>query len=114
MKHYLRCRRWYVFAGLVGISTIMLAGCPIDLTGKEGPAGPAGPAGEAGPEGPAGQDAGGALPGMMVTITDASGASPVESGGEFSVTFTLETDAGETIDIDNLDRFSIYVSGPCG
>ena len=42
MKHYLRCRRWYVFVGLVGISTIMLAGCPIDLTGKEGPAGPAG------------------------------------------------------------------------
>ena len=49
---------------------------------------------------------------MVVTITDASGASPVESGGEFSVTFTLESDEGDAIDIDNLDRFSIYVSGP--
>ena len=105
-------RRWVVLAGVASVTMMMLAGCPADLTGPEGPEGPAGETGATGPEGPAGRDAGAPLPGMAVTITDASGASPVESGGQFGVTFTLETDDGETIDIDDLDRFSIYVSGP--
>lgn len=45
-------------------------------------------------------------------ITDVSGASPVSVGGPISVTFTLKDDDGATIPFEDLDRFSIYVSGP--
>ena len=99
---------------------LVAGGCDL-LAGPEGPIGPEGPAGPAGPEGPEGPegtqgpiglDANADLPGTVVTITDVNGASPVVSGGPLSVTFTIETNAGDPIGINELDWFRIEVSGP--
>jgi hypothetical protein len=107
----------------------MMAGCPAitDLLGLTGPTGPTGPTGANGSDGAAGAtgatgpsgaagapglNAGAALPKTMVTITDVFGASPVEIGGPLNVTFTLADDSGNPIAFSDLDRFSIYVSGP--
>ncbi|MGD8450801.1 MAG: hypothetical protein PVJ57_03185 [Phycisphaerae bacterium] len=103
--------------GILGLAVVVLCGlggCPLDLAtqGPEGPEGPEGPAGEQGPTGPAGLDAGATPPETIVAVTAVNGGAAVTPGGAFSVTFTLEDDDGETIDFDDLDRFSIYVSGP--
>ena len=109
--------QWKTSVCIVGIALAGLAvgtGCPgFDfLTGPPGPTGPEGPEGPAGSPGLPGRDAGNDLPGTVVTIMDVSGASPVEIGGPISVTFKTENDDGDTIPMDELDRFAIYVSGP--
>ncbi len=72
--------------------------------------------GPAGPQGPPGLDAGSNLPGTVIEVQSATaaGGGAVAVGGSLSVTFTLKTAGsdGDAIDIDDLNRFSIYVSGP--
>jgi OmcA/MtrC family decaheme c-type cytochrome len=123
-------RRW---AGLACMTMLMLiSGCGTTAepeaglpapgpAGPAGPQGPAGPTGQAGPTGPTGSQG---LPGSsfspdilastIVAILSAtgSGGGPVTVGGPLSVTFTLKDDSGKTILFTDLDRFSIYVSGP--
>jgi OmcA/MtrC family decaheme c-type cytochrome len=91
------------------------------VDGDQGPQGPQGAQGDAGPQGPAGPqgsvgndglNAGSALPKTIVTIASVNGGSPVTIGSAFSVVFTIEDDAGNTIPLNDIDRFSIYVSGP--
>jgi len=112
-----------VVAVMAVIGLLALTGCPgtPGPDGPQGPQGPAGPAGPEGPEGPAGPQgppgptglsAGSDLPGTNVEIMEASGASPPVIGGPLSVTFALSDDDGLPVDITELDRFSIYVSGP--
>ena len=106
--------RWRVALGLTAAVLLSIAGCP-SLVGPQGPTGPTGPTGAQGPTGatgPAGAAAGAPLSNTNVTITGVSGASPVAVGGPISVTFTLEDDNGDAIAFTDLDRFSIYVSGP--
>ncbi|MBP7745439.1 MAG: OmcA/MtrC family decaheme c-type cytochrome [Phycisphaerae bacterium] len=104
---------------IIAALSLMLGGCPGGLlegptgpTGPEGPTGPAGPTGATGPQGDPGLAAGDTLPDTVVTITDVSGSSPVELGGPVNVTFTIQDGSSNTIAIEELDRFSIYVSGP--
>lgn len=107
---------------IIAALSLMLGGCPGGvLEGPTGPTGPEGPTGPTGPEGPAGATgpqgdpglaAGDALPDTVVTITNVSGSSPVELGGPVNVTFTIQDGTSNTIAIEELDRFSIYVSGP--
>ena len=101
-----------LIAGVVIVGMSAGTTCPGLQFGLPGPQGPAGPAGPSGPAGQPGRDASSALPGMVVTIMDVSGASPVTIGGPLSVTFKLEDDDGNAIATGELNRFSIYVSGP--
>jgi hypothetical protein len=56
------------------------------------------------------------LPGVNVVITSMTGGTVVggafKPGDTITVNFTLEEDDGEPIDLDTLNRSSIYVSGP--
>ncbi|UCG34020.1 MAG: hypothetical protein JSU68_05155, partial [Phycisphaerales bacterium] len=52
------------------------------------------------------------LPETVVGITEVIGTSPVTPGGAFVVNFTIEYDDGVPIDIADLDRLRLYVSGP--
>ena len=52
------------------------------------------------------------LSGTHVNITDVNGGAPVEPGGTFTVDFTIEDDDGVAIDIGDLNRLILYVSGP--
>ncbi|MBI1826455.1 MAG: hypothetical protein HY287_01475 [Planctomycetes bacterium] len=73
-----------------------------------------GPKGDPGPQGPTGSpglDAGSDLPGTAINIKNVNQGNPVQTGQPFSVTFSLETLAGKVIPVNDLARFSIYVSG---
>ena len=106
---------------------LLIVGCGSVLQGVEGPEGPAGPQGEqgptgdagaqgatgaTGPAGPAGLSVGSPVPGTNVAIQAVTASSPVEPGQPFQVAFTLKDDNGDTINFADLNRFSIYVSGP--
>ncbi len=97
-----RCPEW-IGSTLLGLM-LACAGC--DGVGSPGLPGPQGP------HGPQGLNAGSDLPGTVVTILDVNEGRPVQVGGPISVTFTLKTKDGDPISIEDLDRFSIYVSGP--
>jgi len=111
------------FVIVAAIATpLLVGGCSPDLlallagaSGASGVTGPGSLIGATSPTGPAGRpglDAGSNLPGTVVTVTDVTGSSPVQVGGPIKVAFTLKTKAGDPIDFQDLDRFSIYVSGP--
>ncbi|MCK6457884.1 MAG: hypothetical protein L6Q92_15300 [Phycisphaerae bacterium] len=51
------------------------------------------------------------MPGTVVTILSVNSGAAVTPGGPFNVQFTIETDDGDPIPVEELDRFSIYVSG---
>jgi hypothetical protein len=104
---------------VLGTGLLIGPGCGLNLLeGPPGPEGPQGPQGPQGPEGPPGDpgdpglNAGAELPGTVVKILSVSGGSPVVVGGPLHVKFTLKTKAGDNININDLARFSIYVSGP--
>lgn len=90
----------------LGFIGLVVAGAGCDGLGVSVTPGPEGP------QGPRGLDAGSSLPGTVVAVVDLNGGGPVQVGGPLRVTFTLKTRDGEAISIDELDRFSIYVSGP--
>ncbi|UCG15345.1 MAG: SMP-30/gluconolactonase/LRE family protein [Phycisphaerales bacterium] len=48
----------------------------------------------------------------VVAITDVNGGAAVEPGGAFTVDFTVTDELSDPIDIGDLDRLQIYVSGP--
>ena len=52
------------------------------------------------------------MPDTIVAITDVTGSSPVALGGPVNVTFTVKDGTSNTIQLGELNRFSIYVSGP--
>lgn len=83
---------------------VWTAGC--NSIALQGPPGPPGPIGDPG------LDAGSDLPGTVIAILDVNEGQPVQVGSTASVTFSLKTKSGDSISIESLDRFSIYVSGP--
>ena len=123
MSRHVGWRSLQLGIGLAATVLLAIGGCPglvgtegpTGPTGPEGPTGVAGPTGETGATGPAGAtglSAGSPVPDTIVTITDVSGSSPVAIGGPTNVTFTLKDGTSNTIAIGELNRFSIYVSGP--
>jgi OmcA/MtrC family decaheme c-type cytochrome len=125
--------RGSLLAAKIVAVTMLVVGCGTIFQGLQGPEGPLGPQGEqgvagqdgaagatggtgdtgaAGPAGPAGLSASDALPTTNIEILAVAGASPVESGKPFHVDFTIKDGSSNTIVFDELNRFSIYVSGP--
>lgn len=131
-KHRRRCNIASI-AIAVAVFSVM-SGCTTDLTGPaaglpatdglQGPAGPAGPQGAQGTQGAQGSQGPQGPPGSIfspntlsdtiVTILSAtgSGGGAVNVGSPLIVTFTLKDGDGNTIYLPDLDRFSIFVSGP--
>lgn len=48
----------------------------------------------------------------VVNVTSVNGGAPVEPGGAFTVDFTVEDEFGNPIDMADLNRLRLYVSGP--
>ena len=99
---------WTTLAGIAGVGLMAGGGCP----GLSFLQGPTGATGTQGPAGLDGVNAGGTLPGTVVTIADVNGGASVSTGDAFAVTFNVKTSAGDAIPLGSLTRFSIYVSGP--
>ncbi len=98
---YVTKRFTYCAAGLVcSFLMVLPAGCNFEPV-----------AGQSGPSGPRGLDAGSDLPGTVVEILDVNDGDVVEVGDTVSVRFRLSTREGDPVSLDDIDRFSAYVSG---
>lgn len=91
---------------------------PAGTDGQPGPAGPSGPQGPSGPPGlpgAGGEDGedsmGNELPGTVIEVQSVNNGEPVVSGMPFSVQFTIEDRSGNSIPVNQLNRFAIYCSG---
>lgn len=99
---------WTTLVGIAWVGLMAGGGCP-GLSFLQGPTGATGPQGPAGLDG---VNAGGTLPGTVVTFVDVNGGASVSTGDALAVTFNVKTTAGDAIPLSSLTRFSIYVSGP--
>ena len=102
--------------GIVAASLSFLLLAAVACSGDDGDTGPQGPQGPQGPAGPVGIQPGQPLPGVNIEITAVRGGSG--PGGNFRVgdrltlDFTLERDDGTALEVTDLSRASVYVSGP--
>ena len=125
-------RRWSIrgrkglLAGLVAAS-LAFAGCGLGggggggSDGQDGDPGPQGPPGPAGPPAPPppGTSAIGPydpLPGVVVTVTSATGGTAAggkfQAGDTITVRYTVKTSGGTDLYVPDMDSGSIYLSGP--
>jgi len=102
--------------GLVAASLSFLLLAAVACSGDDGDTGPQGPQGPQGPAGPVGIQPGQPLPGLNIEITAVRGGTG--PGGNFRVgdrltlDFTMEKDDGSPLEVADLSRASVYVSGP--